>query len=849
MAGTGAGFASQGGASNGCAIPTTATAVEATITAVGPAGAGFSRAYPAGTALPNATFLNFSSGQSIGNTGTIPIATTAATTDLSVAMFGAGTQVVIDVQGYFAPTGPLGYSSTTPCRVVDTRAVGAGGAFAAGQTRTFQVAGTGGGFASQGGAPGGCAIPDTAVAVEATLTAVGPDGNGFSRPYPAGTSLPNATFLNFSTGQSIGNTGTIPLATSAATADLAVGVFGAGTHLVIDIQGYFTANGASPVTVSTTTLPTGAQGSSYSATLAATGGTAPYTWSLASGTLPDGLALTAGGQITGTPTAPGTASFTVRATDALARPGTRALTLTVAGPSDWAQPRHDAAHTGWNPAESTITNANAPQVHQEWDAPRADAAVAGGTIYRVGPLDSDPNPSLTAGSLADGTIAWKVDLDPSSCGGGSPIATDTLVVVLCGSRAMAFDRSGTHAALWDTSETDPGSQVQHGQVIGTTLLTWAQDRVAAYRLSDGQRVWQQGIPSGAASVHDVAASGTTVAVAYDDRLRGLSLATGAQTWSQAGVQSSELVVAGDWIYTNDDAGVARFALATGAPGWDVREGTGIYRVVAADADTIYVWEAVFNFGPPSPSVLRALRTSDGVERWSYDVPERVSSVAVAGDVVWLLSTSIFSQGRSSDLIALTRTTGAERRKVHFADNAYGNGLTVAGGRVVFQQGGSSGEPAPGRLRVYGLAAPLPVIDTAVLPLGRTGTAYSSALAAHAGTPGFTWSLAAGALPSGLSLSAGGTLSGTPTAEGSARITLRVTDAAGRTATRAMTLAVVGGSPGDWTTSGRDADRQRLRPRRGHRGPRQHPRVRLPVEDREPGGRRHVRLDPVARGGR
>ena len=65
----------------------------------------------------------------------------------------------------------------------------------------------------------------------------------------------------------------------------------------------------------------------YSQTLAATGGTAPYSWT-ATGDLPPGLAL-AGGVISGTPTAPGSFSFTVQASDAGAQTASRALTLAV----------------------------------------------------------------------------------------------------------------------------------------------------------------------------------------------------------------------------------------------------------------------------------------------------------------------------------------------------------------------------------------------------------------------------------------------------------------------------------------------------------------------------------------
>lgn len=72
---------------------------------------------------------------------------------------------------------------------------------------------------------------------------------------------------------------------------------------------------AAPVSVTTAALPGGTVGAAYSQTLAAAGGLAPYTWNLSAGALPAGLTLSAGGVIAGTPTAVGTASFTVRATD------------------------------------------------------------------------------------------------------------------------------------------------------------------------------------------------------------------------------------------------------------------------------------------------------------------------------------------------------------------------------------------------------------------------------------------------------------------------------------------------------------------------------------------------------
>jgi large repetitive protein len=62
-------------------------------------------------------------------------------------------------------------------------------------------------------------------------------------------------------------------------------------------------------------LPSGALQTGYTATLTATGGVAPYSWSLIAGSLPLGLTISASGHISGTPTGVGTFSFTAQATD------------------------------------------------------------------------------------------------------------------------------------------------------------------------------------------------------------------------------------------------------------------------------------------------------------------------------------------------------------------------------------------------------------------------------------------------------------------------------------------------------------------------------------------------------
>ena len=91
-------------------------------------------------------------------------------------------------------------------------------------------------------------------------------------------------------------------------------------------------------TITTDTLPDGKVGEAYSQTLTATG-TAPITWSIDGG-LPAGLSLNADtGEISGTPTAEGTATFTVKATNS-AGSNTKELSITI---------------TKAAPAEHTIT--------------------------------------------------------------------------------------------------------------------------------------------------------------------------------------------------------------------------------------------------------------------------------------------------------------------------------------------------------------------------------------------------------------------------------------------------------------------------------------------------------------
>jgi hypothetical protein len=68
------------------------------------------------------------------------------------------------------------------------------------------------------------------------------------------------------------------------------------------------------------------------------------------------------------------------------------------------------------------------------------------------------------------------------------------------------------------------------------------------------------------------------------------------------------------------------------------------------------------------------------------------------------------------------------------------------------------------------------IITSSLVSGTVSSSYSQTLQASGGTPGYTWSIATGILPGGLTLTSTGTLAGTPTSAGTFTVTAIVTDA-------------------------------------------------------------------------
>ena len=142
----------------------------------------------------------------------------------------------------------LTYNPVTPCRIVDTRS-GAGGFLNAGNTRNWLASNPGGTFVAQGGSATNCGIPVKPAAVLVNLTVANTAGGPeYLVGWPYNQPQPTAASLNWvAVGTQVANAIILPLCTGGGcTADWSVYTSG-GTHLIVDVMGYFAAPMATAV--------------------------------------------------------------------------------------------------------------------------------------------------------------------------------------------------------------------------------------------------------------------------------------------------------------------------------------------------------------------------------------------------------------------------------------------------------------------------------------------------------------------------------------------------------------------------------------------------------------------------
>jgi len=204
--------------SSTCNIPATASAYSLNFTSVPKGPLGFLTTWPAGQSQPLVSTLNAVTGAVTANAAIVPA---GANGDISVFVTN-DSDLVIDINGYFAPpgTGGLSFFSLTPCRVMDTR--NPAGALPFNGKVDLNVTSS------------GCGAPASAQSFVLNATVVPPAPMGFLTLWPQGATQPLVSTLNAIDGSITSNMAIVP------TSNGSVSAFGSSaTHLVLDISGYF----------------------------------------------------------------------------------------------------------------------------------------------------------------------------------------------------------------------------------------------------------------------------------------------------------------------------------------------------------------------------------------------------------------------------------------------------------------------------------------------------------------------------------------------------------------------------------------------------------------------------------
>jgi hypothetical protein len=215
-------------------VPANADAVIMNVTATEPTADGFITVYPAGTAKPTASNLNFVAGQNIANLVTAKVGTGG---QVNIYNFAGTTHVLFDVVGYFpAGGGATALSASaaqggefvplSPARILDTRS--GSGPLGPNSSLDLQVTGSGG-------------VPATGVAaVVMNVTGTNTTAPGFLTAWPTGQTRQTTSTLNFVAGQSVPNLAVVPIGTGGK---VSIFNFDGNTDVIADVVGYYTAPG------------------------------------------------------------------------------------------------------------------------------------------------------------------------------------------------------------------------------------------------------------------------------------------------------------------------------------------------------------------------------------------------------------------------------------------------------------------------------------------------------------------------------------------------------------------------------------------------------------------------------
>jgi hypothetical protein len=548
-----------------------------------------------------------------------------------------------------------------------------------------------------------------------------------------------------------------------------------------------------PLAIRTESLPQATQGLPYNAKLEAAGGVGPYGWVIESGTLPDGLAMNAEGAITGRATQAGATTFTVRVRDSLGTSSTRALFIIVAVP----------------PPPLTIQTLSLPETSAE--RPYSQ------TLHAAGGL-----PPYTW-SVASGNIGAGLNLSADGVISGTPTTAGTSVFAVrvtdsaqqSITRTLAINiKPADKLAPFGNLETPDFRATLNNTATGSG---WALDNVGVTAIEvvvDGQKVgeaiyglsrpdigavWGGGFPNAARSGFSF--SFDTSTLSNGDHTLSVRLLDAAGNATLVGTRP---FTSQNRVFT-----ITTSVLPRGRKGEAYNQ-----QLLAANGRTPYTWAIISGSLPAGLSLnasgqILGTPTVFGNFAFSVRATDAINTPAIASFTLTILpDVEPLRVVSSGDLTAgltgvdyniqLLYAGGRSPVRWSLVTGSVPPGLSLNGDTGVI-----SGRPTTvgtysfvlrvidsentsaisGTLNITIMLGPLGVINTGNLPSGSTGADYSQQLLGTGGTPPYTWSVANGALPPGLSLNAGaGRISGRPTAPGSYIFIVRVTDSTSASAT-------------------------------------------------------------------
>ncbi|WP_274522623.1 putative Ig domain-containing protein [Pseudomonas sp. MF4836] len=595
------------------------------------------------------------------------------------------------------------------------------------------------------------------------------------------------------------------------------------------------------VTITPTTLPNGTQGTAYSQTVSASGGTAPYTYAISAGSLPAGLSLNTGtGVLSGTPSASGTFNLTVTATDANSATGSRAYSLLInalAPPVTGAVSAIVAASSSNNPITLNLSGGTATSVAVA-SAASHGTATASGTSITYTP---------TAGYSGADSFTYTA----TNAGGTSSPATVTITV---SPPAVAITPTtlpnGTQGTAYSQTVSASGGTAPYTYAIiagslpaglslntGTGVISGTPSASGSFNLTltatdansaTGSRAYSLLINGLAPPV----AGATSVILAANSSNNPITLNLSGGTATASGTSITYTPTAGysgsdSFTYTATNSGgtssPATVTLTVSAPTLIVSPATapgatagGAYSLIfSTSGGTAPYSYSLFSGALPPGMALSSTGIFSGVPSaaGSYTLTLRSTDafgaigsqtytlvIADALPMTGAVSATVAANS-SANPIALNLGGGTATSVAvasapsHGSATASGTSITytpTAGYSGVdsftYTATNSSGTSSPATVSLT-ISAPTLVLTPASLGAGTTGSPYSATFSTSGGTAPYTYSVT-GSLPAGMTLNtSSGVLSGTPTASGSYNLTITATDANAANTSKAYTLTI------------------------------------------------------------